>query len=104
MNYVDPDRIKAEERAAITDSEWKASAMSDEEMRRIESRWKSDVDLKLDTLTRSMAELKLSIVELNVVLATGKGGVMFLFIAAKIMAAIGVIAAGVYATKAWLIR
>lgn len=87
-----------------TEAEWRALELSDEEIKRIEARWKSDVDLKLDALTRSVSDLKLSIVELNVVLATGKGGVMFLFISAKIMAAIGVIAAGVYALKAWVIR
>ena len=77
--------------------------ISDEELRRIEARWKSDVDTKLDALTRAIADLKLSIVELNVVLAAGKGGVMLLFIAAKIMGAVGVIAAGVYAVKRWLL-
>lgn len=77
--------------------------LTDEEIRRIEARWKSDVDSKLDELRRSVAGLQGAIAELNLILATGKGGVAFLFIAAKIMAAIGVITAGIYAAKKWLI-
>lgn len=77
--------------------------LTPEKIKWIEARWKSDVDLKLDNLQRSVASLQTAIVELNTILATGKGGVMFLFITAKIMAAIGVISAGVYAVKRWLI-
>ena len=78
--------------------------LTPDRLRHIEARWKSDVDSKLDELRRSVAALQASIAELNTVLATGKGGVAFLFIAAKIMGAIGVIAAGVYGFKTWLIR
>lgn len=101
--YDDPVRIQAESRSLRTEAEWRALELSDEEIKRIEARWKSDVDLKLDALTRAIADIKISITELNGVLATGKGGVMFLFIAAKIMAAVGVIAASVYAVKKWLL-
>lgn len=77
--------------------------LTEAEMRRIEARWKSDVDLKLDALTKSVALLQCSISELNSVLATGKGGVALLFLSAKIMAAISVIAGGVYAAKKWIL-
>lgn len=77
--------------------------LTPERLRQIEARWKSDVDSKLDELRRSVTALQESIAELNTVLATGKGGVVFLFLAAKIMAAIGVISAGVYAAKKWLL-
>lgn len=67
-------------------------------------RWRSDVDTKLDFLVRSVDKLTSQVSELNEIMSIGKGGMAFLFIAAKIMAAFGVIAASVYALKAWVMR
>lgn len=82
----------------------KFDEFSPAQLKALELRWKSDVDTKLDALVASVAKLSAEIAELNEIMAVGKGGMAFLFIAAKIMAAFGVIAASIYAVKAWVIR
>jgi len=69
-----------------------------------EFQWKSDVDKKLDMLVIAVDKMSNEIAELNEVMSIGRGGMTFLFVAAKIMAAFGVIAASVYALKAWVVR
>jgi hypothetical protein len=81
------------------------------DLRRIETQWKSDVDKKLDKLVKFMelmttreATLTTSVTELVEILNTGKGAVNFLFLLAKVSAAIGVVGGAIYAAKAWITR
>ena len=74
------------------------------QLKNLELQWKSDVDKKLDTLVIAVDKMSKEIAELNEVMSIGRGGMTFLFVAAKIMAAFGVIAASVYALKAWVMR
>lgn len=69
-----------------------------------ELQWKSDVDNKLDMLVIAVDKMSKEIAELNEVMSIGRGGMTFLFVAAKVMAAFGVIAASVYAIKAWVLK
>ena len=90
---------------------YQSAEMTAEEMRRIETSWKSDVDRKLDKLLHFMELMATrerllteSVDELTGVLATGKGGLAILYLVAKIMAAIGVITAAAYGLKAWILK
>lgn len=74
------------------------------QLKHLELQWKSDVDKKLDTLVTAVEGLTREVEGLMEVMSIGRGGMAFLFIAAKIMAAFGVIAASVYALKAWVVR
>lgn len=53
---LDPIRQRADARASRTEAEWRALELSEDELRRIEARWKSDVDLKLDALISAEGE------------------------------------------------
>ena len=97
--------------------------MTQEDLKMIEARWKSDVDKKLDALAvaienrridverridkfeTSIEHLVRSVDELNGVLATGKGGVDMLFLMAKLAGAFTVIgsalAAVLYLIRNW---
>ena len=84
--------------------------MSDDEIRRLEAMWKSDVDKKLDKLLKFMElsvtrerDLSSSVAELNTILQAGKGGLTMLYLIAKVMGAAAVIAGGIYAVKKWII-
>ena len=95
------------------DDEW-----TPERVRALEARWKSDVDAKLNalvafmqgavererTIAGTVEKLEKSVGELTDILATGKGGLAFLFLSAKVMGAFAVIGAGIYAVKAWIMR
>lgn len=77
----------------------------------INVRWKSDVDRKLDAMQVQLDELRkvgasltAQLTELNDILAIGKGGVSLTFFMAKMMGAIGVIVAAVYAVKTWILK
>jgi ferritin len=85
--------------------------MTTEEIRRVELQWKSDVDLKLDKLIKFMELmatreklLTKSVDELTEVLNAAKGTMSFLFVIAKVSAAVGVILGALYAAKEWVIH
>lgn len=85
--------------------------MNRDELREHDARWKSDVDAKLDKLIKFMELMATrerilteSVNELTAVLATGKGGLAILYLAAKVMAAIGVISAAIYGFKTWILK
>ena len=85
--------------------------LTPERLKEIEARWKSDVDRKLDAMQVQLDELHkvgaaltAQLTELSEILAIGKGSVSLMFFMAKIMGAIGVIVASVYAVKAWIVK
>ena len=85
--------------------------MTEEELERIESAWKSDVDLKLDKLLKFMELmatrekiLTTSVDELADILHTAQGALTMLYLLAKVMAAVSVLTATMYAFKQWILK
>ena len=85
--------------------------MTDDERRRIDVQWKSDVDKKLDKLVKFMELMTIrettlteSVDELTAVLTNGRGALNFLYLLAKITAACGVLLAALYAFKEWILK
>ena len=85
--------------------------LSPEQLKQIDGRWKSDVDVKLHdidarlkVLEAAIVDLVTSVKDLNEILVISKGGLSLLYLIAKVVAAIGIIAGGLYTLKKWLLE